>query len=304
MSRLPNFVIIGAQKAGSTALMRHLGDHPEVYLPEPETRYFRYPWFEFQSESDLAAAVAEAPPIVARVGIKSPDILGDEPCAQRVKDVLGDVPLIAILREPVSRALSAYFWYMHWGLVPIEPADIGLTRLLAGAYERSHPRSHEVLTFGLYGRHLSRFAGVFGPESLCVVTDEQLRATPGESLRTVFEHLGVDPDVPLAAEDRSVNTGVYSMARLRFLSLRHRHILREFPGYDGKYLQPATGAWPRIVNRSVSVVDRVVLSRLISNQKPALTPQVARSLADYYREDLVLAAEVSGLDLSAWQSRW
>lgn len=301
---LPDFAIIGAQKSGSTALMRHLGDHPQVFLPDHESRYFRDPWFSFQTPTDLEADVETSKPGVLRRGIKCPDLLAEEPCAGRMHDLLGDIPLIAVLREPVSRAISSYYWGMQWGWVPLADPAVGLMRILDGEYARTAPRAWETLEFGLYGKHLERYSKLFDPAQLYVTTDEKLRTDTEATLRGVFAHLDVDTDVPLAKLERSVNTGVYSMPRLKVLSLRHQHILREFPGHTGRYLQPPSGARGWAVDRSVAAVDRLVLSRMFSNDKPQVPAYVTHALADFYRDDITLLEQVTGQDFSDWKNRW
>jgi Sulfotransferase domain len=300
---LPDFVIIGAQKAGSTALMQQLRDHPQVFLPAGETRYFRDPWYLFQDPSVLSSEVATTKPGVLRRGIKCPDLLGLDECAPRVLDALGEVQLIAVLREPVARAVSAYYWYMQWGYLPVEPPDIGLRRILDGAYADAYPRAAEILEFGLYGKHLARWTDLFGAERLLVLVDEELRARPERELTAAFGFLGVSTDAPVPRRHASVNTGVYSVERLRFLQRRHRHILREIPGFTGRYLQRPRSPRGWAVDRSVAAIDRLVLARIYPNERPQLAPDVQAQLVDYYRDDVVVLQRLTGRDLTGWLNR-
>jgi hypothetical protein len=299
----PDFVIIGAQKAGSTALMRVLGEHPEVHMPPGETRYFRDPWFQMESPSVLDAQLQTDRPGVRRRGIKSPDLLGDVPCAQRLHDVLGDVDLIAILREPVDRAISAYFYYMQWGLLPLVPVESGLRSILAGEWT-DQARAAEILEFGLYGKHLRRFTQLFPPQRLVTVLDEDLRADFAGTAGQVLAHLGVDTTVPLKRPSHlRSNEGVYSTARLRFLQRRQRYIVRSYPGYPGKYLQGPDGLRSRVMNRSIAAVDRLVLARLLDNSKPTISARLRGDLYAYYREDIRALSGLLGRDLSSWDQR-
>jgi sulfotransferase family protein len=300
---LPDFVIIGAQKAGSTGLMQHLAAHPHLYLPDHETRYFRDPWFQFESPSVLADAVDTAEPGVRRRGIKCPDYLALPEAPQRIVDALGTVELIAVLREPVDRAISSYFWAMQWGLVPLEPVESGLRKILDGEWAALHPRSTEVLEYGLYGKHLTRYLDVFPREKLAVLVDEEIRADPHRAMRTVFEFLGVDAAAAPAWNPRPVNAGVYSQTRLKVLALRHKHVLRGFPGYPGRYLQPPVGLRSRLADRSIAAVDRIVLARLLDNTKPTVSAELRARLAEFYRADVELTARLLGRDLGRWLRR-
>lgn len=298
----PDFVIIGAQKSGSTALMRLLGDHPQVYLPEQETQYFRDPWFAMQDPSVLADAVAAAGPGVVRRGIKCPDYLPSPSAPQRILDELGEVDLLAVLRDPVARAVSAYFWGVQWGWVPRLPPAVGLTRLLDGVVDPAFPRAGEVLEYGDYAEHLERWLSLWPREKLTVLVDEDLRPDRvAATMGRVFAVLGVDDDVPVVAPDRRVNTGVYAPLRLRVLGYRTPHILREFPGHPGKpYLQPARGVRGRVVNRSVSLLDRLVLARLVDNSRPEIPPAVLDRLAERYRPGVEKLERLLDRDLPTW----
>lgn len=298
-----DFMIIGAQKSGSTALMRQLSEHPEVFLPEAETQYFRDPWFHLQDRSVLEDAVSAAPRGVLR-GIKCPDYLAEDHCAERILEAIGAIPLIAVLREPVERAVSAYFWGMQWGWIPLLPPEVGLLRILDGSLAAKYPRAKEVLEYGLYGQHLRRYASLFGREMMLVISDEELRDHPDRALAATFAHIGASSSVRRPLAGRSVNAGVYSMARLRVLKVRHKHILRSFPGHEGRYLQPPANLRGRIVNRGVAAFDRIALERLLPNDRPVLPAHVTHALADYYRNDLLLLADVTGRDVTDWMRRY
>lgn len=299
----PDFVIIGAQKAGSTALMRALAEHPQVHLPSGETRYFREPWFRMESASVLDVAMRTEKPGVRRRGIKSPDLLGDEPCAQRLHDVLGVVDLISILREPVDRAISAYFYYQQWGLLPLVPVETGLRSILSGEWSE-HTRAAEILEFGRYAEHLTRFLAVFPAERMCTLLDDDLRSDFGRAVAQVLGHLGVDTAVALKPPSRlRTNEGVYSQPRLRFLQRRQRYLLRAYPGYPGKYLQPPTGFSARLMNRGIAAIDRLVLARILDNSKPQISARLRADLYAYYRDDITGLAEILGRDLRSWHER-
>lgn len=297
---LPDFVIIGAQKAGSTALMQHLGEHPQVFLPSDETRYFRYPWYEFQDASVLRDAVRTDKPGVISRGIKCPDLLCVDEYADRVVQTLPDAKLIAVLREPVSRAISGYFWLMQWGYLPVADVEVGLPKILAGEYDADWPRAQEVLEFGAYGRHLEHWLKLVPREQLWLLIDQDLHREPAATLRHTFEFLGVRPEVSIAPHRRAVNSGIYSLERLRFLRRRHRFLLRPYPGYEGRYLQSPPNRLAWAADRALASVDRAVLSRRYSNERPTASARLASMLREYYREDISVVEQLLKRDLSDW----
>ncbi len=298
----PDFAIIGAQKAGSTALMRYLGHHPEVHLPPDETRYFRDPWFRMQPPSVLDEAAETTKPGVRRRGIKCPDLLAPPEIPGRIVDALGLIDLVAVLRDPVARAVSAYFWCVQFGWLPIEDPETGLRRVLDGSYSDS--RATDILDFGRYGAHLSRWLGTFPREKLFVVLDDELRGDLHGATGALFEFLGVDPSAAVRPPGERVNAGVYAPTRLRMLQRRNKYIVREFAGYPGTYLQPPVGLRGRAVDRGIAVLDRVLLARVCDNTPPRIGPELRRDLFDYYRSDIAVLEQVLDRDLSTWASKY
>lgn len=300
MSLLPDFVIIGAQKAGSTALMRRLSAHPQVYLPFGETRYFRDPWYQFQPASALESAVETDKAGVRARGIKCPDLLGTPGASDRVRASLPDARMIAILREPVSRAVSAYYWYVQFGLLPVEHPDVGLAKLLDG--RATSPRAREILEFGRYGAYLPEFFDAYGRDRVLVLLADELRSDTEPTLRTALEFVGVDPALAGPDSGQEDNPSVYSLRRLKYLQLRTRYVLRAYPGWAGRNLQPAEPGWPWFADRAVAAFDRLVLARLVPNTPPALSPAIRRRLADYYRDDVAALEQLLGRSLAGWRA--
>ncbi len=295
----PDFVIIGAQKAGSTGLMGSLQRHPEVVMPPGETRYFRDPWFQFEDESVLEFEETQQNLGARRRGIKCPDLLGMPEAPIRLRDALGPVELVAVLRHPVDRAISSYYWLMQWGLLPLMHPEEGLSAILEGTLQREHPRGAEVLSYGLYGEHLANYARHFPRDKLFVLLVEDIRADADEAFRGLTSFLGIPPTL-VEAPRRKSNPGVYSMSRLRFLSRRHPLLLREYPGYPGKFLQSPATRRDWVVDRGVAAIDRLVLARVMDNSPPAISVELRRRLAAYYAEDILRTAEFLGRPLDHW----
>lgn len=111
----PDFLIIGAQKAGTSWLAHNLGQHPGVYLPPDELHFFDKSARFARGRSWYEAQFAP-PPGVLRVGEKTPDYLWSEEggaedhtpgIAERIHGAYPDLRLICVLRDPVTRAVSA-----------------------------------------------------------------------------------------------------------------------------------------------------------------------------------------------------
>ena len=113
---LPNFVIIGAQKSASTFLQVCLSEHPDVFMPPGETPFFESPDYENSDISRLESLFNNRSE--SKLGIKRPSYIGKPEVPKRIEYHLPDAKLIAVLRNPIDRAVSAYFHYINNGFIP------------------------------------------------------------------------------------------------------------------------------------------------------------------------------------------
>lgn len=297
--RLPNFVIIGAQKSGTTTIEGWLDQHPDIWLPDTEDAYFRDPVYGRRSLDSLAKKYAARAEFT--LGLKCPDYLGRPEVPVRLAQDLNMPRLIVSLRDPVKRAVSAYFWNMRWGTIPVAPLNVGLRRILDGRSESDLPHAREVLDWGLYARHLRNYLRVFPRNLVHVVVDDDLRFEPAKSLRDIAEFLNVDPDLtPRSTTTRSRNEGVYSLARLRFLQIRRPVVLSidEPTGYAT--IEKSRNPLIRGFTNSVVALDQAVLRRVFDNEPPRLDEDLEYELRKFYDSDTKSLQELIGRDLSGW----
>jgi hypothetical protein len=300
VSLLPNFVIVGAQKSGSTVLAESLRQHPQVFMPAGETHYFMDPYYGTAEPRDLQRLFASDHG-ARRRGIKCPDYLGQEQCAQRIASELGLVEILAVLRDPVSRAISNYYWWMRWGALPVEPVDVGMMRVLNGEYAGVR-QADEILEFGLYGKHLERYLDIYGPDRVLVLLDEDLKADAEATRARVYRFLGVDEHFEPRLTRRSGNEGVYPLRRLKFLRMRNRFVYDNGDPMTGTMRRP-TRAVQALPNAAVVLADQYVLKRFLGNERPPLSRQVESALREFYAEDVKKTQSLIDRDLSAWLPR-
>jgi hypothetical protein len=181
---LPNFLVIGAHKAGTTTLFQHLKAHPEVFLPEQKEVHFfcdlqwhrGLEWYESlfaDAGRKGAVAVGEASP-----GYSWWPVFDHVP--ERIASVVPDAKLVYILRHPVERLISHY---RH---------DV-----LAGAQDRP---VDEVLTDwrryvsrSMYALQIQRYLDHgFSLDQLLLLTTDDLEAAPAEVAGRLYRFLGVD----------------------------------------------------------------------------------------------------------------
>jgi hypothetical protein len=295
---LPTFAIVGAQKAGSTDLAASLAQHPDVFLPPDEVPYFEDPFFAASDPAELGRAL-EPGRGRRHLGIKRPDYLGRPECAGHLADTVPDLRVLACLRDPVDRAVSAYYWYVKNRMLPLAPADEGLARLLDGDLAPGHPHAAEVLDYGRYAHHLRRYLDRFPAEQVHVTLYEELRAGP-DALAAVHRFLGVPAHAP--TPDTATNPGVSDLRRLRWLRAGDRFRF-DWDDEERYTWRPRRRRRPlaAVPHLAVVGVDRVVLARLLGDERPPLVDEVRTRLRAFYADDLADLAELLGRDLP-WPS--
>ena len=181
---LPDFLCIGAQKAGTTWLHENLRQHPDLYLPPAkELHYFdRFYWRPFSSYADCFR------PGDGKVKGEITPAYGVLP-ASRIRfihRVMPQVRLILILRNPIDRA-----WSM--ALMRLVTRPKRMVEQVSADEFLDHLRSERSITRGTYSRMLDRWLAVFPPEQLYIGFFQDIIRRPQAMLEDVFRHLGVQP---------------------------------------------------------------------------------------------------------------
>lgn len=191
--RYPNFLIIGAQKCGTTWLSVMLREHPEVAAPKKELHFFNYKfdlgadWYHKQFP-DIKGSY--------RIGEFTPnyfwtsdDPSGDSPpnshfrVPERVKQYYPDMKLILILRDPVARAVSAYYHHIR---------DRSLSPLTPLYSARCH---RGILSMGFYDVHLSNWLKHFSRDQILILFFENdIVANKNDTLRRVCSFLDISTE--------------------------------------------------------------------------------------------------------------
>jgi hypothetical protein len=208
---LPDFLIIGAQKAGTTALFAYLRWHPELTGPSFKEVSFFDRHFSHGEAWYRAHLPARPRHLVAKlryarwpsVGEASPSYLFHPLAAERVAEMIPDARLIAILRNPVDRAFSHYQHEVALGREPLsfEAALDQEERRMRGEVEcmLRDPSyfSHAWWNFtyvarGRYAEQLERWFAAFPREQLLVLLSDELLEEPAETYARVTDFLGVN----------------------------------------------------------------------------------------------------------------
>ena len=291
---LPNFLVLGAGKAGTSSLYHYLRQHPEVYMSAvKEPRFFAIeggpPFAGPGAKRANREAVWTLPDYEAlfegvrgesAVGEASPMYLYTPGAAQRIRKRLPGVKMVVILRDPAERAFSSYLMNVHAGYERLS---------LPEAVEQEERRRREnwawgsYVTEGLYHRHLTRYFDLFDREQVRVFRFERFRRDPLGVCRDVFRFLEVDEDFE---PDTSVRLQTTGLPRHRWLSMvmdRHnpvKDMLRSLA--------------PEAVRR------RIWRLRAWNMEKPPLDEAQRRALGAYFRDDTERLQELLADDFSDW----
>ena len=294
-----DFVVVGAQRSATTHLNACLRDHPAIFMCRDEVPFFEAPFFDSSSIDELGLALAAAMPGQLR-GIQRPDYLARPECAQNIHSLAPEARIVAVLRDPVARAVSAYHWYMQFGLLPLRPLDTGIERLLDGWTDPDYPRGPDILELGFYGRHLARYLDVFGSDHVLALLNEDIM--DAEALPTVYRFLGVADDHTPPRSTRKTNAGTYDLRRLRILRSRRRFIWT-WDDVDVYTYRPRRLRRPiaSLLAASIVGVDRFVLAQILRGEPPSLRPDLDRRMREVYAADVETLEGLIGRDLTRWR---
>ncbi len=208
---LPDFLIIGAMKSGTSSLFHYLTQHPELVPAfEKEIHYFDQDEASFGGRTGALAWYRSHFPIKAMIPSRSlvyeatPKYLCHETAARRIAAVVPNARLVLTLRNPSDRAISHYF---HTRCNPPDPeslhaamcedlarcASLGVT----GGDASGSPGYTSCVGRGVYRPQIERYLERFDRQDLHVIDSERFFEDPGPVLSSLFEFLGVRADVPI-----------------------------------------------------------------------------------------------------------
>lgn len=188
-----DFLIIGAQKAGTTSLRAFLESIPKHILISKSEQHFWNREAHYNDGfgiSDYMEKFSEATE-TQLVGEKSPSYLGSYEAPARIHKHFPNVKLIAVLRNPAERAYSAYWHGRRVGA--IDPKVSFLKSIQD--HRKNHGRPYgDLVTPGFYSRHLARYHEFFPQSQLLVLDFQQLLVDPTSELTRSISFLGLDLD--------------------------------------------------------------------------------------------------------------
>ncbi|HEX4954128.1 MAG TPA: sulfotransferase [Thermoanaerobaculia bacterium] len=280
---LPNLIVGGAQKSGTTTLHRLLESHPGVFFPaRPQEIHFFDLDDRYARGLDWYAGHFTAwagQPVIAQT---SPLYLYEPAAAGRIAAALPAVRLIFVLRHPIERAASHYWHEVRYGWEPLsfeEALEREPLRLQGGQEARRH---YSYLDRGRYAAQLRRYFDLFPAEQILVLTYDQLVADLPALGRRCAEFLG------LAVEGWALPA--------REDSFRHNRAQRPRFRILQRWVRPVRSALPALA----WLVDRM---NLVPARYPPVAPETRARLAELFAPEIEDLARLTGLDLAAWREK-
>jgi hypothetical protein len=271
---LPNLIVLGAQKCGTSGLHFYLGLHPEIGMSTPkELNFFirernwerGVGWYRSHFDPDAAVRGESSPNYTTY-----PHHLG---VPERMREVVPDAKLIMLVRDPVER-IAAH--WIHNYAKRREKGDLSDTLL--------HPNTTYVLR-SQYHLQLTQFLNHYPESQVLVLEQDDLRNRRSETLRQVFAYVGVDP----------------SFEHSRFHRERHRSSRKRRATWLGMRVQPLRRT------RAGSHVPKVfwnVLDAGLPLGKPIPRPDVCGALGpevlEVLHEDADRLRELTGRRFEHW----
>ena len=311
-SPLPNFLIVGTAKAGTTSLWNWLKDHPQVFMSDPlkEPYYFLFgeednefqfrdwrgaipgcatDWDEYRRlfrDAGNAKAIGEA----------TVYYLWHRTAPEKIARRLGQPKIITILRDPIARGYSHYTYNR---MRQVEGAE---SFAEAVRLERELPNPYYGIAYlglGMYARMLERYFATFGRENVLVLLFEDLIAERRHTLRKVFDFLEIDPD-----HDPPDRVGNITLERNAITGAIY-------------FLKGSDSVWGRLARRLYRPLTRYGLvvrgknwvfdtARNVAAKagvgKPGkLDGRVRAQLLPLVQDDIARVEVLIGRDLSAWR---
>jgi spore coat polysaccharide biosynthesis protein SpsF (cytidylyltransferase family) len=297
---LPNFIIVGAAKCGTTSLNEYLKQHPEVYMAPLKEPYF----FSFMNEQptftgpydytldkqlitdfEVYKSLFDGVSKEKAIGECSNSYLFFENTPQRIKQYIPDGKIIIVLRNPIERTYSHYRQHVMLG-----HENLSFEEALQKEEERKQLgwRWHYQYTAqSMYYEQVKRYYEIFDRNKIWIGFFENLKENPAAFMKDIFNFLEVNPDISNIKFERHNPSGIpKNKGLLEFATQPHwiKEITRPFT--------------PRKLRAKIS---KILYNKSIDfNHVPKMKKETKEYLKNIFREDVKQLEKLIGRDLSLW----
>lgn len=297
---LPNFLIIGAMKSGTTSLYHYLAQHPQIYMSlVKEPKFFALEGTTWDPEPLGSGGLAKIKGIrdwdaylnlfsgVAdeiAIGEASPLYLYAPQSAEKIRQVLPEVKIIAILRHPVDRAYSHFLHWVQRGLEPLGSDFVNVLRAEDDRIARDWSPNYHYKHRGFYYEQLKRYYDRFDRDRIRIYLFDDLQRDPVALIQNIFEYLQVDPTfVPQTDKQYNISK-LPKNQQIQQLLDRPNPIKKIL-----KLLIP--NSWKKTLKNQIKTYNSI---------KPKLDKELHYQLTQEYKNDLLKLQDLIQKDLSPW----
>lgn len=296
MKQILDFIVIGAQKAGTTSLHQYLKLHPGIALPlYKESPFFSAADYRQEAFGEFLGTHFGHADEGRLWGKVTPHYMAAHLVPDRIWECLPSVRLVAILRDPVARAWSNYQMLVRREQVRESFPELVQAQTVSGALMRARELpalgrydKDKIVVLGEYGRILRRYYELFAPEQVLVIFSEDLAETPAPTYKRVLRHIGAAEFIPDGLHTKHHEGGTE----------------QRFP----KLMRAAKSKPARALFRLIPEQQRNALKfwARTNNAKSALPEPIpeeaSRVLRHYYQEDIQALKTLTELSVPAgWE---
>jgi hypothetical protein len=277
---LPNFLVIGAAKSGTTSLWSYLAEHPQIFMARKhEISFFGEADWREQLEWYAAHFAAAQEPLRGEKSVdysmfpRKPNVAG------RIHELIPNAKLIYLVRDPIPRAISHY----------VQNVVVGVEgRPINKAFSQLDDPTNEYVCTSRYATQLRQYLGLFPAERIFVADQADLLQDRERTLRSIFRFLGADETFRPQNIDRMMMTRERQMKATPF----------------GLHLRTTAGAnmirrLPTPIGAPLAEMARRIFYRRIE-QNPSLNPVLRERFAELLRPEVEELREITGMSFAPW----
>ena len=296
-------MIVGAQKSGTSSLLRYLAQHPDIHAhAQPEMTFFLQDreysrGYESAFAKYFAGKHNHNDIADKRLIAKNVMVMHSTEVMQRIYEHNPEMHLVILLREPVARAYSAYWWARRRGWENIKTYEEALAAEEARLNEDWFKWRQCAYQYnGIYYPHVKNLITQFGLNNVhCILTDD-LKENAQAVCQQLFMHIGVHPDFKPVIGERHNQAAMPRSERFnylftQFLASRNplrRAIRKLVPDATAYKLRRAVLDWNDKPQKN------------LNSTPPPLNPETREQQMAYFKPFNEQLAELLGRDLSAW----
>ena len=296
MNPSPNFLIIGAAKAGTTSLYEYLIQHPDVFMSDPKEPHFFSTDHKYNKGFSYYEKFFEGYQEENRIGegsVSYSTYTNLEKTIQRICDFNKEMKLIYILRNPFSRAYSSYWWNVRMQAEPLSFEDAlqqEENRIYKDVLDQLDPWSYK--RRGLYFYIIQQYLKYFPKKNLKVILLEDLNSSSIKICNDVYSFLNLKKFDATKLEEDKINKAVIPTNKFVQKLMNDPSTIRNFISY--------------ILQHTLGIANKKKLHDFISKKTlkpfdyPPMKENTFEYLEKYFKNDIKQLENFLNRELTQW----